>query len=253
MKREWLKVVVASFFELIWVTGLAHANNFFEWLITAVAVVISFYLLTSAVKKLPIGTVYAIFAGLGSVGSILVGTWFFGENISWVKIFFMTTLILGIIGLKLIESKNQENSEDFENIEDETEHIIYSNKTKKMVKESKKIEKSEVKAAHKKHKQNKKLSKGQALPINEPNESEQLNLTEEEDSLVTEVELAAETSNNIEIPVELDVENETHQLDEMDTLKLKINDLVKKLETLEIEEVVTEGKEAKQDGMDSVN
>lgn len=110
MGKEWLKVVGASLFEMVWVTGLAHSNNFFEWLLTSVGVVASFYLLTSAIKKLPIGTVYAIFAGLGSIGSILVGVIFFGEHIDFLKVFFMGTLIIGILGLKLIETETQKNN-----------------------------------------------------------------------------------------------------------------------------------------------
>lgn len=108
MEKEWLKVIAASLFELVWVTGLAHAGNFFEWLVTSLGVIGSFYLLTSAIKRLPIGTVYAVFAGLGSIGSILVGTLFFGENLSFLKIIFMITLVGGIIGLKLIETPGDE-------------------------------------------------------------------------------------------------------------------------------------------------
>ncbi|MDF0478850.1 SMR family transporter [Vagococcus sp. PNs007] len=108
MTKEWLKVVFASLFELVWVSGLAHASTVLEWVLTAIGVVVSFYLLTSSVKKLPIGTVYAVFAGLGSIGSIIVGVTFFGESISLLKIVFMGTLLLGIIGLKLIETDKDE-------------------------------------------------------------------------------------------------------------------------------------------------
>lgn len=108
MTKEWLKVIFASLFELVWVSGLAHASTPVEWLFTAIGVVVSFYLLTSSVKKLPIGTVYAVFAGLGSIGSIIVGLVFFGESISPLKIVFMGTLLLGIIGLKLIETDKDE-------------------------------------------------------------------------------------------------------------------------------------------------
>ncbi|WEG72670.1 DMT family transporter [Vagococcus intermedius] len=104
MTKEWLKVVVASIFEMVWVSGLAHASTPLEWFFTAIGVVVSFYLLTSSVKHLPIGTVYAVFAGLGSVGSIIVGAVFFNESVSLLKLVFMGTLILGILGLKLIET-----------------------------------------------------------------------------------------------------------------------------------------------------
>lgn len=108
MTKEWIKVLLASVFELVWVSGLGHAETVLQWLITGAGVVISFVLLTQAAKTLPIGTVYAVFAGIGSVGSILVGVVFFHESISVLKIVFMGTLILGIIGLKLIETPHEE-------------------------------------------------------------------------------------------------------------------------------------------------
>ena len=104
MTKEWLKVLAAALFELVWVSGLAHANTALEWLITGAGVVISFTLLTLSAKHLPIGTVYAVFAGIGSVGSMMVGAVFFQESISPLKLLFMGTLILGILGLKLIET-----------------------------------------------------------------------------------------------------------------------------------------------------
>lgn len=108
MTKEWLKVLFASIFELVWVSGLGHAETVVQWVLTGAGVVISFVLLTQAAKTLPIGTVYAVFAGIGSVGSIIVGVFFFGEHVSPLKLVFMGTLILGIVGLKLIETPKKE-------------------------------------------------------------------------------------------------------------------------------------------------
>ncbi len=108
MTKEWLKVLFASIFELVWVSGLGHAETILQWVLTGAGVVISFVLLTKAAKTLPIGTVYAVFAGIGSVGSIIVGVIFFGEQISFLKLVFMGTLIMGIVGLKLIETPAKE-------------------------------------------------------------------------------------------------------------------------------------------------
>lgn len=110
MTKEWLKVLFASIFELVWVSGLGHAETLFQWVLTGAGVVISFILLTEAAKTLPIGTVYAVFAGIGSVGSIIVGVLFFGEDVNPLKLLFIGTLILGIIGLKLIETPVEEES-----------------------------------------------------------------------------------------------------------------------------------------------
>lgn len=111
MRKEWLKVLFASVFELVWVTGLAHAHTPFQMVLTAIGVVVSFVLLTASVKHLPVGTVYAVFAGLGSIGSIVIGVAIFEEEISLLKIFFMATLLIGIIGLKLVETDKEEEGE----------------------------------------------------------------------------------------------------------------------------------------------
>lgn len=63
---EWLKVVGAAVFEVMWVIGLKHASTMWEWLITVVAIIISFYVMISASTKLPVGTVYSVFVGLGT-------------------------------------------------------------------------------------------------------------------------------------------------------------------------------------------
>lgn len=110
MTKDWLMVLVASLFELVWVTGLAHATTPFQYVLTGIGVVVSFVLLTAAIKRLPVGTVYAVFAGLGSIGSIIVGYAFFNEVISLAKLFFMGTLLIGILGLKLVESSPEDES-----------------------------------------------------------------------------------------------------------------------------------------------
>ena len=60
-----------SFFEVIWVIGLKHANTFLTWTGTIIAIIISFYLLIMAGKKLPVGTAYAVFVGLGTAGTVI--------------------------------------------------------------------------------------------------------------------------------------------------------------------------------------
>lgn len=263
MGKEWVKVVVASIFEMVWVTGLAHANNFFEWLATAIGILVSFYLLTSAVKKLPIGTVYAVFAGMGSIGSILVGAVFFGETINVLKIVFMTTLILGVIGLKLIESKNQENPEDFENLADETEHIVYANinkKAKKIAGENKGNETALTDSINPELKENE-VNSTDVVKDEEVVESQFEEVTDglvepkqvsegetsilETDSSSTDSNVVAGTndlvltdSETTDMSADQALENETEdvELDEMAALKLKIDSLVKKLDMIDIED-----------------
>ena len=67
-----------------------------------VALALSMYLMTKAAERLPIGTVYPVWTGIGAVGAVLVGIIFFSEPATFWRIFFITTLILSIIGLKAV-------------------------------------------------------------------------------------------------------------------------------------------------------
>ena len=66
INRNWVKVFIAAFFEVFWVIGLKHANSAWEWLGTAISIFLSFYLMIMAGRKLPVGTVYAVFVGMGT-------------------------------------------------------------------------------------------------------------------------------------------------------------------------------------------
>lgn len=60
MNKDWIKVFVAAFFEVLWVIGLKHADSLWTWGGTVIAIFISFYVMIMAGKKLPVGTVYAL-------------------------------------------------------------------------------------------------------------------------------------------------------------------------------------------------
>src|ERR1700740_112209 len=79
MNKQWLSVVIAAFFEVGWVIGLKHAGNALEWIGTAIAIFVSFYLLIKAGESLPVGTVYAVFVGLGTAGTVCADSLLFGE------------------------------------------------------------------------------------------------------------------------------------------------------------------------------
>ncbi|MDR7075850.1 paired small multidrug resistance pump [Neobacillus niacini] len=102
MNRNWLKVFVAAFLEVFWVIGLAHAYDFWTWTGTMIALIISNYLMITAAQILPAGTVYAVFVGLGTAGTVVSEILFFGESFKWVKILFILLLLMGVIGLKLV-------------------------------------------------------------------------------------------------------------------------------------------------------
>ncbi|WP_203364353.1 multidrug efflux SMR transporter [Bacillus sp. REN10] len=112
MDKDWLKVFIAAFFEVFWVIGLKHADTFWTWSGTALSIIISFYMMIMAGKKLPVGTVYAVFVGLGTAGTVLSETLFFGEPIKIAKLLLILMLLIGVIGLKLVtKSKHAEGAE----------------------------------------------------------------------------------------------------------------------------------------------
>lgn len=102
MKKQWLQVYVAAVFEVLWVTGLKHADNGWSWTGTFVAILLSFILLIKASSELPVGTVYAVFVGLGTTGTVISESVFFGHPLHAAKLLFIALLLVGIIGLKLI-------------------------------------------------------------------------------------------------------------------------------------------------------
>ncbi|WP_058308385.1 DMT family transporter [Gracilibacillus massiliensis] len=105
MLKEWIKIIVAAFFEVLWVIGLKHADQPLEWVGTVIAIFISFYFLIMAGENLSVGTVYAVFVGLGTAGTVISGVLFFQEDISMTKLGLIVLLLIGVIGLKLSDTK----------------------------------------------------------------------------------------------------------------------------------------------------
>lgn len=111
MTKEWLKILMAACFEVVWVIGLKHANSIFEWIVTIIAIIISFYFMIAAGEKLPVGTVYAVFVGLGTTGTVIADIVFFQEPVMFSKILFIVILLSGVVGLKLVSSDKSTASE----------------------------------------------------------------------------------------------------------------------------------------------
>ncbi|MFP7254758.1 QacE family quaternary ammonium compound efflux SMR transporter [Virgibacillus sp. 7505] len=107
MTKQWLSVVLAGLIEVLWVIGLKHANNALEWLGTIVCILLSFYLMLQASKHMPVGTVYAVFVGIGSTGTVIVDMLFFGEPFKLAKVALIAVLLIGVIGLKLVTGDKQ--------------------------------------------------------------------------------------------------------------------------------------------------
>lgn len=101
---SWIFLIIATALEVVWIVGLKMSKGFSVLtpsLITIILIIITFYFFSKSVIQLPIGTAYAIFAGIGAVGSALVGFFIFDEVFSLLKLFFLFLLVLGILGLKL--------------------------------------------------------------------------------------------------------------------------------------------------------
>ncbi|ARK25448.1 ligand-binding protein SH3 [Sporosarcina sp. P37] len=100
MNKAWLYVALTSFFELVWIFGFNTASQWWHWVFIVGFILVDFHYLTKACESLPTGTVYAIFAGIGTIGTSLMDVMFFGEHISLGKVFFIIVLVLGVAGLK---------------------------------------------------------------------------------------------------------------------------------------------------------
>ncbi|QTD40980.1 multidrug efflux SMR transporter [Sporosarcina sp. Te-1] len=109
----WFLVVVAALFEVGWATGLKYANDGLTWTLTVVAIIISFGTLIIASTRLPAATVYAVFVGLGTLGTVAVDIIFFGADINVGVIVFVLLLLAGVVGLKSVTgSKKQQKEAD---------------------------------------------------------------------------------------------------------------------------------------------
>lgn len=102
--RAWLYLVFGGLIEIYWATGL-KTNSMS--ILTLIAILVSFHLLIEATKRIPIGTAYAVFTGIGTVGTIVVDIVYFKEPFSFIKIFLVCLLALFIIGLKFSGGKEE--------------------------------------------------------------------------------------------------------------------------------------------------
>lgn len=109
---EWIYVILGGLVEIVWVMGLKYAHGPFSWLGVTAAILLSFLLLFRSFKKLPIGTVYAVFTGIGTAGIVLVEILLFAEPFSLPKLIFITLLFLGIVGLKRVTGEHSTKMED---------------------------------------------------------------------------------------------------------------------------------------------
>ncbi|MFQ2209743.1 quaternary ammonium compound efflux SMR transporter SugE [Aeromonas caviae] len=102
---SWLLLLLAGLFEVAWAIGLKYTDGFsrpLPTLLTLIAMAVSVLLLAMAVKQLPLGTAYAVWTGVGAVGTVLMGIWLFNEPATLARVLCLLLIIVGILGLKFI-------------------------------------------------------------------------------------------------------------------------------------------------------
>ena len=100
----WLYLFIAAIFEVVWAIGLKYTEGFrrvVPSVITIAAMYASFYCLSVAVKTLPIGTAYAVWTGIGALGTAVFGMIFFNESRELLRLASIGLILVGVIGLKL--------------------------------------------------------------------------------------------------------------------------------------------------------
>ncbi|MFV2179565.1 DMT family transporter [Actinomadura sp. LOL_016] len=102
----WVLLVVAAAMELVWATALKHSDGFTRLWPTVIGVpvcLLSVVVLTLALRDLPVGTAYAVWVGLGSLGVAITGMVALGESVSPLRVTCLALILAGVIGLKIVE------------------------------------------------------------------------------------------------------------------------------------------------------
>ncbi|SDF73415.1 quaternary ammonium compound efflux SMR transporter SugE [Phytopseudomonas seleniipraecipitans] len=101
---SWIILFFAGLFEVGWAVGLKYTEGFTRPLptvLTVTAMLVSLGLLGLAMKELPLGTAYAIWTGIGAVGTVIAGIILFGESMALLRLLSVALIICGLIGLKV--------------------------------------------------------------------------------------------------------------------------------------------------------
>lgn len=104
----WILLTIAGVLEVGWAIGLKYAEGFTRpWpsVLTIAAMVVSMYLLALAARTLPIGTAYAVWVGIGAVGTAVLGMALFDEPRDAARMLCLVLIVAGVIGLKFLEGR----------------------------------------------------------------------------------------------------------------------------------------------------
>lgn len=101
----WIYLIIAGIGEVTGVIALNMTNGFRNkkpLLVGIPAGILTFYFLSLAMREIPVGTAYSIWTGIGAAGSVLIGMIFFRESKDWLRILFLSLVIIGVIGLRFV-------------------------------------------------------------------------------------------------------------------------------------------------------
>ena len=102
---SWFYLFIAGVFEVGWAVGLKYTEGFSQPLptvLTVAAMAVSLWMLGLALKELPIGTAYAVWTGIGTVGTAILGIYLFNDPATVVRLACIGLIVAGIVGLKLV-------------------------------------------------------------------------------------------------------------------------------------------------------
>lgn len=105
----WLILILAGVLEIGWAVGLKASQGLTKPGLAALTIVTmlgSFVLLGIAIRTIPLGTGYAVWTGIGAVGTVILGAILFNEPLGFVRVLFLALILIGIIGLKFVESES---------------------------------------------------------------------------------------------------------------------------------------------------
>jgi quaternary ammonium compound-resistance protein SugE len=99
----WVYLFVAAAFEILWAICLKQSDGFSKWkwsIATIAGMLISFTFLAAAIRTIPVGTGYAVWTGIGAVGTAFIGILILSEPVSFGRVFFLFMILSGVVGLK---------------------------------------------------------------------------------------------------------------------------------------------------------
>lgn len=103
----WVILAIAGLFEMGWAIGLKYTEGFSRFwptVGTVIAMIVSVGMLGIAMRSLPVGTAYAVWTGIGTVGTVILGIYLFGESADAGRLICVGLIVAGIIGLKLLSA-----------------------------------------------------------------------------------------------------------------------------------------------------